>query len=488
MRRTRQSAHVFRPKSLPHPELFVPACRLGQPATTSFYCKLELTLQSFDFAAQARASCASTCLSTGPGLPGIDPVVYFKMLRIGFFENLASERGLAEWCQDFISLRAFRGYDLTENTPDHSTLSVIRARWGEAIYQQVFLLVLHALEHHGVVPGRNVGIDTSVIEATASLKSLVNRHTAEAYWQYVQRRASDQGIEPHDREAVRQFDRKRPKKMSNEGWVNPHDPEAPIGPTKAGGTAMLYQPENTVDLEPGAILQAEVRLGREPDHKDLAQHVLAAQENIDAVQALPVGSLTIVSATADKGWHAVPELGALQAEGIRTVISDPVKNRKLANLSPAEAKVVRSAKRSAQCKSGKGWLQKRGMHLERTFAHILAAGGARRTTLRGLANPNKRFPLAAALYNLSQLMRKLFGVGTPKQWAAGARGLLCRLWTFFVTGWSRRVVGRDHRMARGDGQWQQFRALLPDRIKDRVRVLRAASPLDFENWCFSTGC
>ena len=174
---------MFRPKSLPHPELFVPACQLVRPATTPFYHKLELTLAAFGFAAQARACCASAYTSTGGGRPGIAPVVYFKMLMIGFFENLGSERGIAERCQDSISLRAFLGYDLTENTPDHSTLSVIRARLGEEIYQQVFLLVLQALQHHGLVRGRNVGIDTSVIEADASLKSLVNRHTEEAYWE-----------------------------------------------------------------------------------------------------------------------------------------------------------------------------------------------------------------------------------------------------------------------------------------------------------------
>ena len=379
-------------------------------------------------------------------------------------------------------------YDLTENTPDHSTLSVIRSRLGEAIYQQVFLLVLQALQQHGLVQGRNVGIDTSVMEANASLKGLVNRHTAEAYWEYVQRLASDQGIAPHDREAVRQFDRQRPKKMSNEDWVNPHDPDAKIGPTKAGGTAMLDKPENTVDLATGAILQAEVRLGHEPDHKDLAAQVLAAQENINTVQALPADSLTIVSATADKGYHAVPEMGPLQAEGIRTVISDPVKHRKLENLSPAEAHVVRSAKRSAQSKSGKGWLQQRGMHLERTFAHILDAGGARRTTLRGLANRNKRFKLAAAIYNLSQLMRKLHGVGTPKQWAAGVRGLLCRLGSCLVTGWSRIIAGEVHPVVSFACRWQKYRGLLPHRISDRVGVLRHASSLDFENSYFSTGC
>src|SRR6185436_11316622 len=118
---------------------------------------------------------------------------------------------------------------------------------------------------------------------------------------------------------------------------------------------------------------------------------LEAQENVNTVQGLPSGSLTIESTTADKGYHAVSEMAALQQEGIRTVISDPVTNRKMENLSVADGKVVRKAKRSAQSESGKELLQRRGMHLERTFAHILDAGGARRTTLRGLKNLNKRF-------------------------------------------------------------------------------------------------
>ncbi len=114
----------------------------------------------------------------------------------------------------------------------------------------------------------------------------------------------------------------------------------------------------------------------------------------------------------------------LQSEGIRTVISDPVKNRKIENLDADDARVVRKAKRSASSKSGKELLRRRGMHLERSFAHILDAGGpARRTTLRGLGNLNKRFKVSAAIYNLSQLMRKLFGVGTPKQLAAMGKAL-----------------------------------------------------------------
>jgi transposase len=414
---------VFKPHSLAFPELFIASSELVRPATTPFYAKLDQTLHSFDFATQARSLCAPAYSVTGRGRPGIDPVVYFKMLMVGFFENIASERGIAERCNDSISLRAFLGYDLTGTTPDHSTLSIIRQRLGEKIYDQVFLLILSALDKHGLLKGKNIGIDASVIEANAALKSLINRNTQEAYWEYVQRLASENGIDPKNADAVRQFDRKRPKKMSNEEWVNPHDPDAKIGQTKAGATDMIYKPEHTVDLDTGAIVQAEVRLGHEADQKDLGLHVLLAQSNINQAQDAAADSLTIQSTTADKGYHAVAEMKQLQAEGIRTVISDPVKNRKLENLDKEDAQVVRNAKRSAGSESGKALLRCRGMHLERSFAHILDAGGARRTTLRGLENLNKRFKVSAAIYNLSQLMRKLFGVGTPKQLAASGKAL-----------------------------------------------------------------
>jgi transposase len=479
---------VFKPKTLPQPELFVPSVRLVQPATSSFYAKLEQTLDSFGFSDQVRQLCAPAYSDSGRGRPGVDPAVYFKMLMIGFFENIAGERGIAERCSDSISIRFFLGYDLTENTPDHSTLSVIRDRLGENTYQKVFLLILSALQEHGLLKGRNVGIDASVIEANAALKSLVNRDTQEAYWEYVRRLASENGVDPKDSEAVRQFDRKRPKKLSNEDWENPHDPDAKIGPTKAGAIDMIYKPEHTVDLDTGAILQAEVRLGHEADPKDLALHVLQAQANINQAQDRPADSLTIQSATADKGYYAVMEMNPLQQEGIRTVISDPIKNRKLEKLSLAEANTVRKARRSARSVSGKKLLKKRGMHLERSFAHLLDAGGARRTTLRGLENLNKRFKLSAAIYNLSQLMRKLWGVGTPKQWAAGVKTPGWILGRLFAVGRSRFANEIARWIAGFRCRWEQSRTRLAGWVKYRATAFSPTQFLDLEKANRSTGC
>jgi len=488
MARIRHNSLVFKPHSLPAPELFIAFSELVRPATTPFYAKLDLTLDSFDFATQARSLCAPAYSESGRGRPGIDPVVYFKMLMVGFFENIGSERGIAERCSDSISIRAFLGFDLTGTTPEHSTLSIIRQRLGEEIYDEVFVHILRALDKHGLLKGKNVGIDASVIEANAALRSLINRNTHEAYWEYVQRLASENGIDPQNAEAVRQFDRKRPKKMSNEEWVNPHDPDAKIGPTKAGATDMLYKPEHTVDLDTGAILRAEVRLGNEPDQQDLSRHVLQAQQNINQAQASAADSLTIESATADKGYHAVGEMKQLQAEGIRTVISDPVKNRKVENLDHEDARVVRNAKRSAGSKSGKDLLRRRGMHLERSFAHILDAGGARRTTLRGLENLNKRFKMSAAIYNLSQLMRKLIGVGTPKQMAAMGKALFLVWRAIIDVGYDLFPMngrnGGERLTSLHGGIWSKLPRVVTDGTTERSgRIFRP-----FKKTLCSTGC
>lgn len=409
------------------PEFWVATQQLPKSPKSAFYSKLDETLESFAFADKVREICAPAYKQTGTGRPGIDPVVYLKMIMIGFFEDLPSERAIAARCADSMSIRDFLHYELDEKTPDHSTFTIIRQRLGLDIYDRIFTLTLQALREHGLLRGKHLGIDSSVIEANASLRALVHRNTEEQYWDYVKRLAAEQGIDPDDAAAVRKFDRHRPGKGSNQEWVNPHDPDAKIGRTKDGATDMIYKPEAVVDLDTGAIVQAQVHTGDQADHKEMATRVLAAQQNINQATGEKRDTLTVNSVTSDKGYYAVHELQALQQEDIRTVIADPIDNRRLDKLEPDQKKAVQAARRSTKSTSGKDLLRRRGMHIERSFAHILDCGGMRRTTLRGWENLNKRFKLAAAFYNLSQLMRKLFGMGTPKQLAARGRLLFLQL-------------------------------------------------------------
>jgi transposase len=419
-------------KKAVQPEFWIAADQVVSSAGSGFYAKLEETLESFGFAGKVRALCASAYDQSGVGRPGIDPVVYLKMIMVGFFEDLPSERAIAARCADSMSIRAFLKYELSEKTPEHSSFTVIRQRLGLKVYERIFTLTLTALREHGLLRGKNLGIDSSVIEANASLRALVNRNTEEQYWDYVKRLAAENGIDPDDTAAVRKFDRHRPGKGSNQEWENPHDPDAKIGRTKDGATDMIYKPEAVVDLDTGAIVQAQVQLGDESDHQRMAGRILEAQQNINRACDEKLDTLTVQSVTSDKGYYSVSELQLLHGEGIRTVISDPIANRRLDKLEPVLKRVVLGARRSVKSKSGKALLRRRGMHIERSFAHILDCGGMRRATLRGSENLNKRYKLAAAFYNLSQLMRKLFGVGTPKQLAALGRLLFLQLTWFLV--------------------------------------------------------
>jgi transposase len=419
-------------------ELWVVADRLPKPSPSRFYELLNGTLEEMNFAEQVREMCAPAYAEAARGgRPGIDPVIYFKMLMIGFFEGIESERQIAFRCEDSLSLRGFLGYALDEATPDHSSMSIIRQRLGSECFERVFALVLRALRHHGLLKGRHLGIDSSVIEANASLRSLKERNTEESYWDYVQRLARESGLETTDGADLRGFDRKRPgKKMSNEQWENPHDPDAKIGKTKAGATDMVYLPEHTVDLETGAIVQAQVLPGDHRDSEELSERVIEAVINVQEAIGTKDPEAMPETLTADKGYFSLLEVGRLQEMSVKPVISDPKRaQRRLDKLSSAQCQSLARVQRSVSSKYGKKLLRRRGQHIERSFAHVLDAAGMRRATLRGLENLNKRHQIAAACYNLSQLMRRLYGVGTPKQWRAFLRFLVEWQWDLVSNPW-----------------------------------------------------
>src|SRR3989442_4115887 len=238
------------------PEFWVATEQLPKSPKSTFYAKLDETLESFGFAGKVRKICAPAYKQTGTGRPGIDPVVYLKMIMVGFFEDLPSERAIAARCADSMSIRAFLNYELDEKTPDHSSFTVIRQRLGLDLYERIFTLSLQALREHGLLRGNNLGIDSSVIEANASLRALVHRNTEEKYWDYVKRLAAENGIDPEDTAAVPTIDRHRPGNGHSQEEQNPLDPDAKIGRTKDGATDMIYKPETVVDLDTLAIVQA----------------------------------------------------------------------------------------------------------------------------------------------------------------------------------------------------------------------------------------
>ncbi len=412
------------------PMLWIATSDLPSTPAHSFYQKLDRVLAACRFGEEVRRLAApfyEMDASKG-GQPGIDPEVYFKMLMVGFFENLPSERAIAARCADSLSIREFLHYGLGEPTPHHSSFTVIRQRLGAEVYGAAFGLVLAALKRKKLVKGRRLAIDTSVMEANASLRSLAHRLTGEQYRQYVKRLAAAAGVDPADPRAVSTFDRKRKgRKTSNTEWQNPHDPDAKVGPDKKGVTRMSYKPEHVVDLETGAIVDVELNFGDQHDAKGLAPRVRDAAERVSVAVGQPDG-VRVETVVADMGYCDIAELEQLQQRGMRTAIADPVRNRRMDKLTARERRALRRATRTTRSKSGRALMRRRGELGERSFVHVLDYGGARRTTLRGRENILKRYRIQAACANLALLLRHLSGIGTLKQsWAASTRALLALL-------------------------------------------------------------
>ncbi len=115
------------------------------------------------------------------GRPSVDPVVFFKLQLILFFEGLRSERQLLAVVADRLSLRWYLGYALTERLPDHSSLTKIRERYGVDVFRRFFEAIVDRCQAAGLVWGRELYIDATQVDANASLDSLRPRFAVDEH-------------------------------------------------------------------------------------------------------------------------------------------------------------------------------------------------------------------------------------------------------------------------------------------------------------------
>jgi transposase len=346
------------------------------------------------------------------------PGVYFRMLLVGYFEGLGSERGIAWRVSDSLSLRKYLGYGLDEKTPDHSTLSRTRRLYWLSTHQAVFGWVLKVLASEGLVGGETVSIDATTLEANAAMRSIVRRDTGEKYEQYLKQLAKEAGLEDPTREEMARFDRKRKKKGSNQDWKHPKDPDARITRMKDGRTHLAHKAEHAVDLSSGALLAVTVQAADVGDTATIFETLDAAEA---AVRTL--GEEGIKEVVLDKGYHSNEVLVELNKRGERSYASEPDRGRRRWVGKEAEQKQVYANRRRLRGERNKRLQKKRTELGERSFAHLYETGGMRRLYLRGRDNILKRLLVHGAGFNLALLMRSLVGVGKPRQ-LQGLQGLL----------------------------------------------------------------
>jgi transposase len=420
--------------------LFIATDRLVPSAGHPFYQKLNALLSEADFDRWIERRCVGYYEQDEKrGQPSLPPGVYFRMLLVGYFEGLDSQRGIAWRCADSLSLRQFLGVPLDEGTPDHSTMTHTRKRLPAAVFEEVFQFVLGIAAAKKLIAGKTVGVDSTTLEANAAMKSIVRRDTGEDWKEYVTRLMREDGVigpgeQPSD-EDVRRFDKKRKNKtVSNAEWKSPTDEDARIAHMKDRTTHLAYKAEHVVDLDSDLVLAAEVRPADHADTATLADSLAAAQINLTAAGS----EATIEEAAADKGYHAAVTIELCDFLDVRTYIPEPRRSHplRLSNQPEAHQRAVGNNRQRMTRSKGKALQRRRSEVVERTFAHICETGGARRSQLRGLVNVTKRYLIAAAAHNLGRILRRLTGVGKPKV-LQGAGGLVALVWG--VAAWLRRA-------------------------------------------------
>jgi transposase len=408
-------------------DLFIAVGSLPRSPGHPFYRRLNALLAEAGFDRWIESRCERYYeQEERRGQPSIPPGVYFRMLLVGYFEGIDSQRGIAWRCADSLSLRDFLGVPVDDRTPDHSTLTYTRQRLPAEVFEEVFQFVLGIAQARQLVSGKQVAVDSTTLEANAAMKSIVRRDTEEDWKTYVTRLMREEGVleaeeQPSDEE-VRRFDKgRKDKQVGNAEWTSPSDPDSRIARMKDGTTHLAYKAEHVIDLQSDLIVAAEIRPADHGDTQTLVDSLMVAQANLQHIKS----ENQIEEVVADKGYHAADTLELCAFFGLRTYIPEPTRKQRWrwTDRSVDHQRAVHLNRRRMQHAKGKRLQRQRSEQCERSFAHVCNSGGMRRTWLRGLADVSKRYLVATSAHNLSRILRTLFGTGKPRA-LQGRSGLL----------------------------------------------------------------
>jgi transposase len=309
------------------PPLFLTCNDLPQSEGHPFYVMVNRVLAESEFDHYVEGACQKFYAQV-MGRPSVAPGVYFRMLLIGYFEGLDSERGIAWRCSDSLSLRRFIGVALDQGTPDHSSVSRTRRLIDLETHREVFRFVLHLLARKKLVKGKTIGVDSTTLEANAAVKSIVRKDSGESYDEFLTRLAQASGIETPTREDLTRIDKDRKNKGSNDDWQSPGDPDARITRMKDGATHLAHKAEHAVDMDSGAIVSVSLHEADKGDTGTLVDTIVDATANLRALaddERLPdkVGDQWMSEVVLDKGYHSNQTLVDLATMNIRSYACEP---------------------------------------------------------------------------------------------------------------------------------------------------------------------
>jgi transposase len=252
--------------------------------------------------------------SPGQGRPSIDPVIFIRMVLLGYLYNIDSDRQLCEEVGYNLAYRWFCRLSLKDSVPDHSSITRIRDRLGEKVYEQIFNEVVEQCRKAGLVKLEQVMVDGSHIKANASIYKMQERE-----------KKNDNDDEPMDPPAssahahskdglsVNDF-RKRGiggKKISNKTYFSPADPEATLSGKAGESKALAFKTHHAIDASSRVIIDCHVTTGSVSDVTVFTDRINHIQEKFEQ---------KIGEVIADRGYGSAENLEELKKQEIKSNI------------------------------------------------------------------------------------------------------------------------------------------------------------------------
>ena len=242
------------------------------------------------------------------GQKSIDPVVFFKLMLIGYIENLNSDRKIIEHASMRMDMLYFIDYDIDEILPWHSTLSRTRKLYGDELFLEVFRKVLSLCIHKGMVSGRIQAIDSAYVKANASLDNIIPKEILDGTNDYLK------DLTTNDDEETLSKGKKKKKTMSNRDWMSPADPDARISKKKHKPYGLNYSGQISVDTSSHVICGAMADFADVRDSSTLPTIVNQVSETLESE------GLHIDSVLADTNYSSGKAYKYLESKNIKGYI------------------------------------------------------------------------------------------------------------------------------------------------------------------------
>lgn len=278
------------------------------------------------------------------GQKSIDPVVFFKLILVGYLENLNSDRRIIEHAKMRLDILYFIGYDIDEELPWHSTLSRTRQLIGEEIFLELFRAVLKLCIDKGMVSGTRQAVDSAYIKANASLGSLIEKQVmddAETFTEelksndekitkekqtisYLRKKKVEQhhawkaeqykGQHKMSKELMESEEESRPKFLSNHTHYSTTDPDARISVKPGKPRQMNYSAQTAVDTAHHVITSILADYSDKRDSQSLSAVIELTKKNLEA------NGLEVKEILADSGYSSGTALAYLEEQNITAYI------------------------------------------------------------------------------------------------------------------------------------------------------------------------